>query len=85
MPTQVVQDDNANNEIRVKTAYKGEVMITYIHENITFEELSREIRGICRFSVDQVIMIHPNYHIWMLIFMTDDNVYNFGFFIHYKF
>ncbi|XP_055372730.1 atypical protein kinase C-like isoform X2 [Condylostylus longicornis] len=51
-----VQDTSglsANNDIKVKTAYNGEIMITYIEENVTFERLCQEIRGICRFSPDQ--------------------------------
>lgn len=52
MPTQVV--DNNSTEIKVKTAYNGDVMITYIKENISYDELCNEIRGICRFSPDQV-------------------------------
>lgn len=55
MPTQVMNDSNsASTEIKVKTAYNGEIMITYIDENISFDELCNEIRGICRFSPDQV-------------------------------
>lgn len=51
-------DNNSNHaEIKVKTAYNGEVMITYISENITYDELCNEIRGICRFSPDQVFTI----------------------------
>lgn len=42
------------NDIKVKIAYNGEVMIFYISENITYEELCKEIRGICRFAPDQV-------------------------------
>lgn len=58
MPTQVMNDSmnsaaNAN-EIIVKTAYNGEKMITYINEGITFDDLCNEIRGMCRFSPDQV-------------------------------
>lgn len=55
MPTQVMNDSSSGNtEIKVKTAYNGEIMITYINENISFDELCNEIRGICRFSPDQV-------------------------------
>lgn len=54
MPIQVVNESNCGNEIKVKTAYNGEIMITYIDEHIQYEELCREIRGICRFSPDQV-------------------------------
>lgn len=61
MPTQVVNDSNSsNNEIKVKTAYNGEVMITYINEKISYDELCTEIRGICRFSPDQVIYSFPH-------------------------
>jgi hypothetical protein len=56
MPTaQKMDETSLKNEIKVKTAYNGEVMITYIDEHITYEALCREIRGICRFPVDQVI------------------------------
>lgn len=58
MPTQVMNDSQnsaANaNEIIVKTAYNGQKMITYINESITFDDLCNEIRGMCRFSPDQV-------------------------------
>lgn len=47
--------NSANTEIKVKTAYNGEIMITYINENISYDELCNEIRGICRFPPDQVI------------------------------
>ncbi|XP_025419227.1 atypical protein kinase C isoform X2 [Sipha flava] len=40
-------------EIRVKTAFNGEVMITYIDPRITFDQLKYEMRVICRFSPDQ--------------------------------
>lgn len=52
MPTQVM--DSNSTEIKVKTAYNGDVMITYIKEGISYDELRNEIRGICRFSTDQV-------------------------------
>jgi atypical protein kinase C iota type len=42
------------NDIKVKIAYNGEVLIFYISESITYEELCKEIRGICRFAPDQV-------------------------------
>lgn len=58
MPSQIIPDgtnaNSATNEIKVKTAYNGEIMITYIDENITYENLCQEIRGICRFPSDQV-------------------------------
>lgn len=61
MPTQVMNDSNSGNtEIKVKTAYNGEIMITYISENISFDELCNEIRGICRFSPDQVNHIYTH-------------------------
>ncbi|XP_050522678.1 atypical protein kinase C isoform X2 [Daktulosphaira vitifoliae] len=40
-------------EIRVKTAFNGEVMITYIDPHITVDQLRHEMRVICRFSPDQ--------------------------------
>lgn len=59
MPTQVV--DTNSTEIKVKTAYNGDVMITYIKEGISYDELRNEIRGICRFSIDQVTNLLMNY------------------------
>lgn len=56
----VVNSSNNNdssalaNDVKVKIAYNGEVLIFYIDENITYEELCKEIRGICRFAPDQV-------------------------------
>lgn len=48
-------DNNSNtSEIKVKVAYNGEIMITYIQESVTYDQLCREIRGICRFSPEQV-------------------------------
>ncbi|KAL3273600.1 hypothetical protein HHI36_015032 [Cryptolaemus montrouzieri] len=55
MPPQLVQD-NAQ-EIRAKIAYNGEVLITYLNQDITLEKLHREVREICRFSHDQVFTI----------------------------
>ncbi|XP_053689445.1 atypical protein kinase C [Sabethes cyaneus] len=63
MPIQINNNDSNNSggggggagsEIKVKIAYSGEVMITYIVESITYEGLCREIRQICRFAPDQV-------------------------------
>lgn len=53
MPT-ANESTNVANDIKVKIAYNGEVLIFYIEENITYEELCKEIRGICRFPLDQV-------------------------------
>lgn len=52
MPTQYI--DNNPNEIRAKIAYNGEVLITYIDQKITLDQLCREIKEICRFAADQV-------------------------------
>ncbi|CAH0564822.1 unnamed protein product [Brassicogethes aeneus] len=52
MPTQLT--DINPNEIRAKIAYNGEVLITYIDQCITLEQLCHEIREICRFSQEQV-------------------------------
>lgn len=52
MPTQLVHESAP--EIRAKIAYNGEVLITYISENITLDGLCQEMREICRFSQDQV-------------------------------
>ncbi|XP_049876040.1 atypical protein kinase C isoform X4 [Pectinophora gossypiella] len=54
MPTQLVSQDNHANDIRVKTVYSGDVMITYINHNITLEEFTQEMVAICRFPPDQV-------------------------------
>ncbi|CRK94011.1 CLUMA_CG007536, isoform A [Clunio marinus] len=54
----VVNNNNDSSglpdDIKVKIAYNGEVLIFYISKNITYEELCKEIRGICRFAPDQV-------------------------------
>lgn len=52
MPTQYI--DNNPNEIRAKIAYNGEVLITYIDQKITLDQLRQEIKEICRFALDQV-------------------------------
>lgn len=52
MPTQYI--DNNPNEIRAKIAYNGEVLITYIDQKITLDQLCQEIKEICRFAPDQV-------------------------------
>lgn len=53
MPTQLAHDINIH-EIRAKIAYNGEVLITYIDPNITFDELLHEIIVICRFASNQL-------------------------------
>ncbi|ODN00047.1 Protein kinase C iota type, partial [Orchesella cincta] len=53
MPSPLVNSDNEVPEIRVKTAYNGEVMITYINPGITLEVLCEEIRDMCKFTPDQ--------------------------------
>ncbi|XP_046673425.1 protein kinase C iota type-like [Homalodisca vitripennis] len=53
MPTQLAANSEVP-EIRVKTAYNGEVMITYIDPHITVDQLCQEMRDICRFQQDQV-------------------------------
>lgn len=45
---------NTPNSITVKTAYNGQIIITTINKNISYEELCYEIRNICRFPPDQV-------------------------------
>lgn len=64
MPTQMVNDGTTDNtEIRVKAAYNGEVMITYIDPHVTIEQLSQEMRDICRFPPDQVCIFIKNCYI----------------------
>lgn len=53
MPTQLARDNNVQ-EIRAKIAYNGEVLITYVDQNITLEQLCHEMREICRFTHEQV-------------------------------
>lgn len=55
MPTQLVGQDNHANDVRVKTVYSGDVMITYINHNITLEEFTQEMIATCRFMPDQVL------------------------------
>lgn len=54
MPVVNNNDSTLQNDIKVKIAYNGEVLIFYIGENVKYEELCKEIRGICRFKPDQV-------------------------------
>ncbi|XP_024080632.1 atypical protein kinase C isoform X2 [Cimex lectularius] len=53
MPTQLASDVEIP-EIRVKTAYNGEIMITYIDPHVTLDQLCQEMRDICRFNQEQV-------------------------------
>ncbi|PSN41700.1 Protein kinase C iota type [Blattella germanica] len=52
MPVQLSME-STENEIRVKTAYNGELMVTYIKPETTLEQLYEEIKNICRFSEEQ--------------------------------
>lgn len=64
MPTQLVPESAGDSsEIRVKAAYNGEVMITYIDPHVTIEQLSQEMRDICRFSSDQVNNMFHSKHL----------------------
>lgn len=56
MPTQLANQENHEKDVRVKTVFSGDVMITYINHNITFEEFMQEMVAICRFSPDQVLL-----------------------------
>lgn len=51
MPIRELEDIT---EIKVKTVYNGSIMITYINPNLSYEQLRQEMRGICRFTPDQV-------------------------------
>lgn len=53
MPTQLAHDNNLH-EIRAKIAYNGEVLITYIDQHITLDQLCQEMKEICRFHQEQV-------------------------------
>ncbi|KAL0274952.1 UNVERIFIED_CONTAM: hypothetical protein PYX00_002964 [Menopon gallinae] len=46
--------DTALPDIKVKTAYNGEIMVTYIDPHITFEQLCQEMREMCSFTPEQV-------------------------------
>uniref|UniRef100_T1J7C8 protein kinase C n=1 Tax=Strigamia maritima TaxID=126957 RepID=T1J7C8_STRMM len=52
MPTQLA-NENDIPEIRVKTAFNGEIMVTYIDSNISLDALCKEMREICRFDGEQ--------------------------------
>lgn len=52
MPTQVA-NENDIPEIRVKAAFNGEIMVTYIDPNVTLESLCNEMRDICKFDTEQ--------------------------------
>ncbi|RWS17193.1 atypical protein kinase C-like protein [Dinothrombium tinctorium] len=41
-------------DIRVKVAYKGEIMVTYVSPYITLEQLTKEMRDICSFEYNQL-------------------------------
>lgn len=41
------------DDIRIKTVYNGEIMITYIKPNINFTDLCKEMREICKFTEEQ--------------------------------
>lgn len=57
MPTQLVKQENHANDVRVKTVFSGDVMITYINHKISFEEFMQEMVAICRFLPDQVCIL----------------------------
>ncbi|SPP75537.1 atypical protein kinase C isoform X4 [Drosophila guanche] len=71
MPSQILNDGSSGagslnsasleastpNSITVKTAYNGQVIITTINKNVSYEELCYEIRNICRFPIDQPFTI----------------------------
>lgn len=40
-------------DIRIKTVYNGEIMITYIKPTIALDDLCKEMREICKFSNEQ--------------------------------
>ena len=52
-------DDSDIPEIRVKTAYNGQVFITYIDHKITYPMLMTEMKDICGFAQDQVEVSAP--------------------------
>ena len=50
-------NDSDIPEIRVKTAYNGQVYITYIDHSITYPLLMSEMKGICGFGDDQDLTV----------------------------
>jgi len=50
-------NDSDIPEIRVKTAYNGQVFITYIDHSMTYHHLMDEMRDICGFSPDKELTI----------------------------
>lgn len=61
MPSQTNPDAGASSDIKIKAAYNGEFMISYIPDTITYEELCQEIRVICRFPSDQVSLVEMSH------------------------
>ena len=65
-------DDSDIPEIRVKTAYNGQVFITYIDHKITYPMLMTEMKDICGFAQDQVNLnfsslgYHKSHHLSVL-------------------
>ena len=59
MPNQGHQrlTDSDIPEIRVKTAYNGQMFITYIDHGIRYHQLMSEMRDICGFKTDQDLTI----------------------------
>ena len=50
-------NDSDIPEIRVKTAYNGQVFITYIDHSMTYPHLMEEMRDICGFQAGQELTI----------------------------
>ena len=50
-------NDSDIPEIRVKTAYNGQVFITYIDHKITYPMLVTEMKDICGFAQEQVCKV----------------------------
>lgn len=50
----IMEAEAVKTEVKVKTVFNGEVMIHYLDNTIQYEELVKEIRGICRFGPEQV-------------------------------
>ncbi|KAK7576678.1 hypothetical protein V9T40_012964 [Parthenolecanium corni] len=49
-----IRERDELSEIKVKTVYNGNIMITYINPHLTYEQLRQEMRSICRFPPEQV-------------------------------
>ncbi|CAG0914180.1 unnamed protein product [Notodromas monacha] len=53
MPTVLDPNDSDTAEVKVKTAYNGKIMITYVSPAVALDDFSSEMRDICEFDSEQ--------------------------------